>query len=855
MTRGELLRNAVRHRGGVIYRDEEGIRVLPNTLLTSADKAWVRAHRTEIVGDIPADRPPDEELMWRAEIATKWSAVAQELWVAEAEAFERGGASAKDADLRAYEAVRDGYLAPNDLETGVGVELKTKTAEPGSATQNPRISSGRRHAGGSEDIEDAARTSIPTTGVRSSHKAEVRRRDTRALEIQHWRPGAPRPPHWLFTKSGRPRTRRDPNRDWKGGFYAPPAYERITSPEVARGRIAELPSAPTIIGADLETAVRDDTRDHLKVAGALSPFTGYARTLQLSAPDQAVLVIDLREVGGLEAVADLLGHLRLTFHNTYFDLRFFQAAGIEIEPECSMLAAQVLTGAVLSLSSASQRFLGVAVRKDEQASDWEDDLSVEQLRYAATDAAAARELFDVVFDRLEGQGSVPAYKAAKRALPALVEMHLCGLPIDRERRLALLGELEPGVQSLLRQCHEATDCHFTEKQRLAKWVSGRLDSTGRNRWMKTASGALSVSKDALRKGSVLLPAPSRSVVKDVLIPLSEELTLFNMIGNGWEPFLAYSRDGRIRSEITVSCETGRMSSSRPNVQNLPRDPRVRSLIRAPAGRKLVVADFSQIELRALAVETEDERLLLAYEQGEDVHGITAAGLIDCTLEEFQALPEAERAEKRRLAKAANFGLAYGTGPSGFRSYASTAYGIDMSEDDAQRWIERWRQTYPGVARWHRQQARQFKSDRMARTRLGRVRDLGRATRSRREPWEGHRYNTVIQGSCAEVLMLALADTRERVRRLGLDARLVGTVHDEIILEAGVRGAEAAAEALGEAMRHGWLSVYPTASTVGLVEPKVVADWSGSVDGENRTSTGAAEVSRREMVEVVGQRIE
>ena len=827
MTPAEVLMKTVRRRGGVVYLDAGGIRVLPGTLLTPRDKAWVRARRSEIVGAIPNGRPPKEELVWRAEIAMKWSALTQEMWASEAEALECGGASPNDADRGAYELIRRGNLAAGGCGTDGAPENGTRDAEREGATQNPQIFSERRPESRSEDMEDTERGHPRQNGRPKKVRLRARSGDIQALGLQHWHPNAPRPPHWLVTKSGKPRARRDPNRDWAGGFHDSPDLELITSLELARERLAELPGAPSVIGADLETAVRPEAPEHLRLGGALNPLTGYARTLQLAAPDEPpVLVLDLLQLGGLEAVGDLLSRLRLSFHNAYFDIGFFQAAGLEIETECSMLAAQVLTGSVLSLSAASQKFLGVAVRKDEQASDWGEELSADQVRYAATDAAVARDLFEAAFRALEEQGSVPAYRAAQRALPALVEMHLAGLPIDRDRRLALLGEIEPQVQTLLHECWQATDCRFTEKQRLAKWISGQLDSSGRSRWPKTTAGAFSVSKDALRKGSVLLPASPRRVVLDVLLPLSEQLTLFNMIGNGWEPFLAYSPDGRIRSEITVSCETGRMSSSRPNVQNLPRDSRVRSLVRAPAGRRLVVADFSQIELRALAVETGDERLLAAFAQGEDVHAITAAGLLECTLEEFQALPEPERAEKRRLAKAANFGLAYGTGPSGFRTYASAAYGIQMSEDEAECWIERWRHTYPGVARWHREQARQFRSDRMARTRLGRVRDLGRVTRAHREPWEGHRYNTVVQGSCAEALLVALADLREQLRNRRLDARIVCTVHDEIIVEAGQVDAEVTARVLGDAMRHGWLSVYPGASTVGLVEPKVVESWSG-----------------------------
>src|SRR5262249_15276713 len=207
--------------------------------------------------------------------------------------------------------------------------------------------------------------------------------------------------------------------------------------------------------------------------------------------------------------------------------------------------------------------------------------------------------------------------------------------------------------------------------------------------------------------------------------------------DGLEPV---ARDGRVYAEWRqLGCITGRMSSSSPNLQNLPGDQRYRRCFRAPAGRVLVKADYSQIELRIAARISGDKALLDAYAQGLDVHTLTArsmTGKQDVT------------ATERKLAKPVNFGLIYGLSAKTLRKKALAEYGVSMTEEDAERYKAAFFRTYAGVARWHEQIRREQAAE---------VRTLaGRRVVVDRGGFYGAKANYAVQGTGGHGLKVALA---------------------------------------------------------------------------------------------------
>ena len=211
----------------------------------------------------------------------------------------------------------------------------------------------------------------------------------------------------------------------------------------------------------------------------------------------------------------------------------------------------------------------------------------------------------------------------------------------------------------------------------------------------------------------------------------------------------------------------------PNLQQIPRDQRFRACVQAPDGWKLVVADYGQMELRLAAAEAQDPLMTQVFQQGKDLHTITATQIYGVAEDEVTK-------EQRQVSKSANFGLLYGSGAKGLRNYAATM-GIQMDLLEAGEVRQKFHAAYKGISRWQQQNARAAdaaKGNPSIRIRLSNLR--------RFLPGENNklttRCNTPIQGAGAAVLKLTLSKLWPLLNADGEDiVRLAGVVHDEIIL--------------------------------------------------------------------------
>jgi DNA polymerase I-like protein with 3'-5' exonuclease and polymerase domains len=276
-----------------------------------------------------------------------------------------------------------------------------------------------------------------------------------------------------------------------------------------------------------------------------------------------------------------------------------------------------------------------------------------------------------------------------------------------------------------------------------------------------------------------------------------------------------ANDGYIRaSYLQMGADTGRMSCMSPNLQQIPRDQRFRACVQAPAGWKFVVADFAQMELRLAAAEAQDELMTRAFQEGKDLHTITAMQIYGVSEDEVTK-------EQRQISKSANFGLLYGSGAKGLRNYAATM-GIQMDLDEAAEVRQKFHAAYKGISKWQRTNAALADAPAKNPSVATRVSGLRRFL-----PGENNklttRCNTPIQGAGAAVLKLTLSklwpalrsDTEEVVR-------LAGVVHDEIILLVVEEHAEVWAHQLQAVMQDAearWLGEIPP-----LAEAKVGDSW-------------------------------
>jgi DNA polymerase-1 len=244
------------------------------------------------------------------------------------------------------------------------------------------------------------------------------------------------------------------------------------------------------------------------------------------------------------------------------------------------------------------------------------------------------------------------------------------------------------------------------------------------------------------------------------------------------PPLVHASTGRIHPTFNqTGAATGRLSATQPNVQNIPirteEGVRIREAFVPAEGCQLVSADYSQVELRILAHFSGDESLIQAFRVEEDVHRRTAASILGID-------PEAVTSEQRDRAKAINFGIIYG----------STAFGIanqlGIAAGDAQALIDAYFQRYQGVRRFLDETVASARQSGFVTTLLGRRRylpDLGSRNRVQRAAAERMAVNTVIQGTEADLIKTAMVRLDLALRELGLAARMILQVHDELVLEA------------------------------------------------------------------------
>jgi DNA polymerase I-like protein with 3'-5' exonuclease and polymerase domains len=582
------------------------------------------------------------------------------------------------------------------------------------------------------------------------------------------------------------------------------------------------------LGLDLETAPRSEflpiawpiavtkngrrskLQPSMDTSAGLDPFRAEVRLLQVAAEIEGrmvVLVIDLRHVPLTSPALAPLWCCKLIGHNLSFDFKMLMAKGVQIADE-NLLDTILLAGLVLrgvedtrregsrrpSLADAVREALGLDLPKTSQCSPWwRDRLTQEQIAYAGLDAIFALKLEAALIPKIarlrKGPDDKPLQTRLCEAVGPVARMEFAGIMVDRE---ALEKQVNAWDQELTVLKDEiATKLGImnpSSAPQLAAWLSReleRLDATNSTNlassWPRTPSGSLSTRAKHLRRISDQLPGA------DLLVRFSAREQLRSNFG---DTLLARIRPqtGRLHGSFLIArAKSGRFSSSNPNMQNIPRGEALRSVFVAAPGQQLVVADYSQLELRAMAHIANDAVMTDAYRKGMDLHAITAAAILGITPDEFDT-ERLEHKDARQKAKVVNFGVIYGSGPSGLKEFARDEFNLQISLEEARAWINRFLATYQGVARWQRKQEARTRETRTVATRGGRV---------HRFAWEPNgeysrnlALNLPIQGTAAEIAIEALIRIDARLRaELPSKAQLVLQVHDEFIVE--VEGTETA----------------------------------------------------------------
>ncbi|MEL7239240.1 MAG: DNA polymerase, partial [Planctomycetota bacterium] len=274
---------------------------------------------------------------------------------------------------------------------------------------------------------------------------------------------------------------------------------------------------------------------------------------------------------------------------------------------------------------------------------------------------------------------------------------------------------------------------------------------------------------------------------------------------------AIAADGRVHTRFSqVSAATGRLASNDPNLQNIPIRTDVGREIRrafvAEPGHQLIAADYSQIELRMLAHLAEDDALIAAFRDGQDIHAAVAAEVFDTPLDQVTS-------EQRGRAKVINFGIIYGI----------TAFGLarridGLSREDAAALIDNYKKRFAGIDRFMNACVEKAQTDGYVETILGRRRPIDQVhARNPQQRALGERLaiNSVVQGSAADLIKLAMVDLHRRIAEEDLPMRMLLQIHDELVVEAPQADAQQAAAVVTEVMQGAMDLKVPLVAEAGI----------------------------------------
>ncbi len=482
-------------------------------------------------------------------------------------------------------------------------------------------------------------------------------------------------------------------------------------------------------------------------------------------------------------------------HHLKYDAHVLRNHGIELRGMRfdSMLESYVLNSTATrhDLDSIARLYLGVeTIHYEDVAGKGAKQLAFNEVsveaagEYSAEDADVALRLHRTLWPRLQATpGLAQLYAEIEQPLvPVLLEMEHCGVLVDASMLRRQSQELARGLVELERRAHEIAGRPFNVEspKQLQDVLFGQLGLPVKR---KTPSGQPSTAEDVLEELAEGYELPR--VIMDYRGLAKLRSTYTDRLPEQVNP-----RTGRVHTSYHQAvAATGRLSSTDPNLQNIPiRTPagrRIRQAFIAPPGHVLIAADYSQIELRIMAHLSGDTGLREAFAANEDIHQATAAEVFGVDARDQVT------AEQRRAAKAINFGLIYGMSAFGL------ARQLGIERGAAQQYVERYFARYPGVKRYMDDTRQMAREQGFVATVFGRrlyLPDIRSRNAALRSYAERSAINAPMQGTAADIIKRAMIDVHRWLAGVP-EARLLMQVHDELVLEAGEDRAEAVAREL------------------------------------------------------------
>ncbi len=591
-------------------------------------------------------------------------------------------------------------------------------------------------------------------------------------------------------------------------------YAIVTTQEALNAWLAKLAAAP-LISFDTET----DSLDYLRariVGVSFAVSAGEAAYVPLShdypgAPaqlDTGSVLAALKPLLEDEAKPKLGHHLK-------FDCHILANYGIALAGHRydSMLESYVLNSVVVGhdMDSTVEKYLGIkTIPYEDVCGKGAKQIPFNQVEidraamYAAEDSDVTLQLHQALWPRLEALPRLKnLYESIEQPLvPVLYRMERAGVLVDRELLRKQSTELAGRMLELQTQAHLEAGGAFNvdSPKQLQEILFGKL---GIPVIRKTPTGQPSTAEDVLEELAISYPLPRLILEYRGVAKLKSTYT-------DKLPEQINQRTGRIHTSYHQAvAATGRLSSTDPNLQNIPirtqEGRRIRQAFVAPPGHSLVAADYSQIELRIMAHLSGDSSLLAAFAEDRDVHQATAAEVLGIPL-------AAVTSEQRRSMKAVNFGLIYGMSAFGL------ARQLSISRGEAQKYVDLYFERYPGVKRYMDETRQKARDAGYVETIFGRrlyLPEILSRNQALRQSAERQAINAPMQGTAADIIKRAMIDVDAWLQTSGAPARLIMQVHDELVLEVADEAVGTLVQQLRQHMAHAAELAVPLKVDVGI----------------------------------------
>lgn len=391
-------------------------------------------------------------------------------------------------------------------------------------------------------------------------------------------------------------------------------------------------------------------------------------------------------------------------------------------------------------------------------------------KYCALDVYYTLALQKILEEELKKDRRIERvfHKLLMPASDLFEEVELHGVYVDIDKMESTYSYLRGQIEELKNELNQLAgrEINWNSPQQVASVLYGDL---------KLPIVAFTSSGNPSTSSEEALPyLVNEHPIVEKLLKYREKVKLYQFI-ESWKDKINLETRRMYPSFKLHGTVTGRLSCEKPNLQQVPRDAEVRTLITAPPGWVLVEADYSQIELRVAAALSRDRAMRRAFQTGEDIHTKTAMAVTGLPAEKIDK-------EMRKKAKAVNFGFVYGMGAAKFRNYAKVKYGVDLTEEEAYEFRKRFFELYPHLPEWHERQRRFVTTHGYVRTPIGRKRRLPEIMsndKALRSGAERQAVNSPVQGAASDMNLFAAIRI---AKAFPDDVRIIATVHDAVLME-------------------------------------------------------------------------